>query len=481
MQGIVYGQTQLNSVLDSIIDSYVVSADGNLNAGDLCEFINGQIRKTSYATATSSLTQVNSVASTYISSTVLSATQILVAYSGTSGYLYAVILTISGATISVGTIYQVNSVSSTFMSSTTLSPTSALVSYVGASGYLWAVVLTISGTTISVGTLTEIHAYSSTYTSVVTLSSTSVFLAYNCSGLEAVVLTISGSTINVGTITSLGSLTGCNYVSIAMLSPTTLVVSCEGTSSTYMYSIVVNVNTNNNTLTAGTFTQITAVATPYVSSIVLSSTQVLINYPSTSSYLYSVILTITGLSISIGTPVQINSMASSYISSVLLTPTSVAVFYNGTSGYLYGVVLAINGFIINVGTITQLNSTGGTDYITSTALDATHIVVSYQNNAGSSYLWSVLLGISGSTISNTVVTHSKQPYVVCPIATISGNTVAGILKGIVTGLSGLTPQATYYCDDSGNLTTVQTRATEKAVGVALSSTDLLIPKGFWER
>lgn len=43
-----YGSTPNDVLLDQIIDNYIVSADGNLNAGDLCEFINGRFRKTFY-------------------------------------------------------------------------------------------------------------------------------------------------------------------------------------------------------------------------------------------------------------------------------------------------------------------------------------------------------------------------------------------------------------------------------------------------
>jgi predicted anti-sigma-YlaC factor YlaD len=371
----------VNKAVDNLIRNYVVSSDGNINVGDLCEFINGQVRKTYKTTATTSNTAISDVSSDFISTCLIDTTHILVAYKDctNSNYCKAVILTISGATITVGTIYQVNSVTSDFISTCLIDTTHVLIAYrdFTNSGYCKAVILTISGTSITIGTIYQINSVNS----------------------------------------------------------------------------------------------------DFISTCLIDSTHALAVYCTNSGYCKAVVLTISGTSITIGTIYQINSVNSDFISTCLIDSTHALAVYCTDLYYCYAVVLTISGTTITIGTIYQVNSVDSY-YISTCLIDSTHVLIAYEDCTSGVHCMYDLLGIDNANISNTVVTHVKNPQVMSMQSGATGSTVKCLFKGITSGLSGLIPNNTYYCDDNGNLTT---SITDIKIGVAISPTELLIKNGFWER
>jgi hypothetical protein len=479
-----YGSTPNNTILEQIVDNYVVSSDGNLNVGDLCEFINGQVRKTSYAGGTSSPTQINSTYCSGITSVALDSTHILVTYiASPNNYLYSVVLTVSGTTIAVGTPVQVNSYGSSYICVTKLSSSQVVISY--ASSYLYSQVLTISGTSISVGAITQTYAGGATWVTNTTLDATHVLVSFqdtsSGSYLSSQLLIISGSTIITSAFTQITGIVP-QYISCATLDSTHVLVSYmnAGTTGYYLWTVVLSIN--GTTLTVGTPVQVNSICTVYTSCVTLDSTHVLVSYQNntTGSYLWSVVLIISGTTISVGALYQVNSVASQFITSVALDSTHVLVSYcNGSVyGYLYSQVLTISGTSISIGALYQVNSTN-VNFIFPVLLSPTEVGISYINTTSVTYyLWSTILGISGNTVSNTIVSHALSPNVISLGAKNAGSTSQFGIKGIFSGLSGLTPSMTYYCDNNGNLTIT---VTSIRIGVALSSTDLLIDKAWWER
>jgi len=170
-----------------VIKEFVVKSSESVTADDVVAFVNGGLKtaKTTIGTTITAGTPVvfESANSTQISATTLSSDKVLVAYSdyGNSSYGTSVVLSISGTTITAGTPVVFESASSYYISATTLSSDKVLVAYRdnGNSNYGTAVVLSISGTTITAGTPVVFESANSIYISATTLSSDKVLVAYS--------------------------------------------------------------------------------------------------------------------------------------------------------------------------------------------------------------------------------------------------------------------------------------------------------------
>ena len=314
--------------INGAINEYVVNAGANVNAGDFVEFIQGIVNQGTF----------NSGRTTYISAVALSDSQVLVAYadSGNSNYGTAVVLAISGTTISVGNKTVFNSGSTGYISAVALNNSQALVAYTdyGNSSYGTAVVLTISGTKISVGNKTVFNNRNTGYISAAALSNSQVLVAYRDSGNSsygtAVVLTVSGTKISVG---------------------------------------------NKAVFNSG--------KTTYTSAVALSHSQALIAYTDSGNSYYgtAVILTISGTKISVGNKTVFNNRNTGYISAAALSNSQVLVAYSdsGNSGYGTAVVLTISGTTISVDAETVFNSRS-TFYTSVVALSNSRALVAYSNS-----------------------------------------------------------------------------------------------------
>lgn len=142
----------------------------------------------------------------YITACKLSDTEALIGYSYSSIDGEAVALTISGTTITVGTPVSFSPGRIYYrMGFTMLTDSAALIAYCDypSSSYGTAVVLTVVGTVITVGTRTVFSSADTREISALLLSNNKVAVAYvnagNTSKGTAVILTISGTTITVGT------------------------------------------------------------------------------------------------------------------------------------------------------------------------------------------------------------------------------------------------------------------------------------------
>lgn len=73
---------------------------------------------------------------------------------------------------------------------------------------------------------------------------------------------------------------------------------------------------------------------------------------------------------------------------------------------------------------------------------------------------------------------TAAPKVVALENVASGAVGKFLITGPANVFTGLVPNNTYYCDTSGNLTTTNTGY---LVGVAISATEMVIKKPWWER
>lgn len=176
-----------------------------------------------------------------VSVTMLSSTAAIVCYKdgGNSDYGTACFLTVSGFTITAETAVVFESAETDYISVVTLSSTKALVCYrdVGAGNKNTAVVLDISGTTITPGTPYTFGGSGPLNISAGTLTSTTVLVCYTLTSVSggygiAVILSISGTVITASNVVTFASTITSN-ISLSILTSTKAVVCYSDVSSGY--------------------------------------------------------------------------------------------------------------------------------------------------------------------------------------------------------------------------------------------------------
>lgn len=231
------------------------------------------------------------------SAVALTDSKVLVAYSSTIG-TFAIILTINGTTISKGAYTKLSGSSgNVYLSAVALTDNKVLVAY-----NTNAVVLTISGTSISLGNEKNFSNINSTnyYTSAVALTDSKVLVAYSTSSTgRAIILAIDGTTISTGTITTFSSTVTTFNSAVALTDSKVLVAYNDGGNSSYGTAVVLTINNLN--ITVGTPTVFRSNTTNYISVGALSETKVLVSF-----YGSAQVLTIEGTTITAGTAVIFN-------------------------------------------------------------------------------------------------------------------------------------------------------------------------------
>ena len=245
-------------VVNGIIEYYKANS-GTISANTFVEFINGSLKE---SISTGNQVELTSGTSAGNASAVLINTdKVFVAYRN-GNYLYGVVCTISGTTITVGTDIQLSTINYAYdyVSAVDLGTDKVFIAHRNGS-YLYGVVCTISGTTITVGTDTQLSTSSSSYfyISAVALGTDKVFVAHQVSlspgyRLYGVVCTISGTTITVGTDTQLSTNTTNSNAYISATSVASNVVLVAHGIQPYLYGVVCTIS--GTTITVGTDTQL---------------------------------------------------------------------------------------------------------------------------------------------------------------------------------------------------------------------------------
>jgi len=483
--------TQLTTVtkdpsLTAIVSTTALSATSvftaygsNVDSGNLYGVVNTISGQTITQGVATQLTTVANILGGAAFCVALSSTSVFTAYcnSTTSSFLYGVVNTISGQTITQGVATQLTTVANILgsaVSCVALSATSVFTAYQNntTSNFLYGVVNTISGQTITQGVATQLTnvGMNTTQTASFLLSPTSILVPFNVLSSPygyATIVNISGQTIvtkkirknTASQLTNVANAINTSWgVSSVALSPTSVFVAYQNnTISTYLYGVVINIS--GQTITQGVATQLTTVASASnsIAAVALSSTSVFVAYQNNtiSSYLYGVVNTISGQTITQGVATQLTTVANAGTlnSSVLLSATSVFTSYrnNTTSSFLYGVVNTISGQTITQGVATQLttvaNAAGGA--VSSTFLSATSVFTAYQNTTTSNYLYGVVNTISGQTITQGVATQlttvanvglslSATALSSTSVFTAYQSQTTGYLYGVVNTISGQT-------------------------------------------
>lgn len=245
-------------------------------------------------------TQLDSggIAGAKISAVALNENKVFIANYGSSK-LFGMVCTISGTSITKGTNTQLSSdsYSSQVISAVKLDEGKVFIAHsYGSNYYLYGMVCTISGTSISKGTDTVISSTSNTgkIISATALSSSSkVFLAYvdMNDGLYAKICTISGTTITYGLNVKLNLISGTEKVISAVALSENKVQVIHGDSNNHLYSMLCDID--NVTITKENDVQLSAVENSgsSISAIALSENNIFIGHSSGSNnYLHGMVL-----------------------------------------------------------------------------------------------------------------------------------------------------------------------------------------------
>ncbi|MFH1157596.1 MAG: hypothetical protein V1721_01735 [Pseudomonadota bacterium] len=273
----------------------------------------------------------------------LTSTSALMIYRGvTSVKIRGCVLSVSGSTITVNTLYDVvASGSPGTCHLALLSSTKAICAFFANTGTAHkAVIIDVSGTTLSMGTaVTVLSSAGSDANDIVALSSTKAMITYGgTSGyLAAMILDVSGSTITTNTaLTNISASTVINYPPSPVALSSTKVLCFYVDSSTSVKAVVLSVS--GSAITAGALKSFYTLAANETSAIALSSTKAFVIY-AIGSYatLQSLIVTADTVANTVAIPptaVDLAAMGNSGHGLCALSPGRILSTYSGVSAYL---------------------------------------------------------------------------------------------------------------------------------------------------
>ena len=321
------GGIKLNDVIEEF--KYVYKGQ-EVKAGDFVNYIEGIASKVDYGESVDTQLSTNNYTGYTISAVQLDENRIFIAHNYDSTYydLYGIVVTINGATISVGTDTAIGTGNGTRISAVKLDDNKVFIAHCYDGGRLCAIVVTISGETITAGTYTQLNtnSYAGDEISAVLLPNGNVFIAHSYGSnyyLYGMVVSISGTTITAGSDTALVSSSYAgSTISTCLLPNGNVFIAHSYGSSYYLYGIVCSIS--GTTITKGSDTQLTNNTNgeeTAVSVQPLSNGNVFIVYTySSRRYLYGMICGVNGTAITKGTDTALSteSNAGSRISTVLL-------------------------------------------------------------------------------------------------------------------------------------------------------------------
>jgi hypothetical protein len=404
-------QTTLTAA-SAVASGYVVGVD---DAGRVQAVRSTVIDKTNPIIFPSSPSNFTFSGSTYDISAAYSpvSQKIVIAYTNgqNSNYGTALVATVSGTSISVGTPIVFNSTSTTY-NTTVYDPVNEkfIISYRSFAGGLnngYSLVGTVSGTTISFGSPVSFEAGAVTYISrVYDRTNSKVILSYaddgNSSYGTAVVGTVSGSSISFGTAVVFESASVLYTSTTHDLSNNKIVITYSSPNSLFYGKGVVG-TVSGTSISFGTAVTFRTASTGYHSCVYDSSNNRIVNSyvdVSNSSYGTSIVGTVSGTSISFGTSVVFRSATVSYTSAVYdsASARTVAAYQDGGNSYLGGAsVGTVSGTSISFGAVASFNTTAA--YFISTVYDSVNnkVVILYSDQSsfvGEAIVADTLLSIS---------------------------------------------------------------------------------------
>lgn len=294
-----------------------------------------------------------------ISAVALNDSKVFIAHQGgSSSVLTSIVCTINETTISVGEQTQLSGTANSgkVISAVKLDEGRVFIvhSY-GANYYLYGMVCTIIGTSISKGTDTQLSNItgSGNKISVVELAEGKVFVAHNYSSnivvLYGIICTINGVAITKGTDTQLSNLTDSGKViSAGKLNENKVIIAYTAANAYVLEATIILIN-DMTPISQGEVDLGLKAGTGNISSVVaLNENKVQITHGHSNNYLYSTLCEINGTIVVKKSDIQLSSVENSghTISAVKLSEKDMFIAYSGdVNYYLYGMTL---GYLENL-------------------------------------------------------------------------------------------------------------------------------------
>jgi len=458
-------QTPTAPTVRQLVQDFVVASGESVSAGDVVEFLNGQVLRMRDDWEPESV--FNNAQTDYIAVSSLSPTSFVIAY-GDGGNFHgtAIVGTVSGGTLSWGPESVFNAAETFGIAVSSLSLTSFVVAYTdgGNSGSGTAITGTVSGTTLSWGPESVFNAASTDNIAVSRLSPTDFVIAYrdigNSSHGTAIVGTVSEGTLSWGS-ESIFNAVITTFIAVSRLSATDFVIAYTDWGNS-LYGTAITGAISGTTLIWGSESVFNAAETNFIAVSSLSPTDFVIAYGDwgNSGYGTAIVGTVSGTTLSWRPASVFNAAATYDIAVSSLSPTDFVVAYRdyGNSEYGTAIVGAVSGTTLSWGPESVFNA-ATTYYIAVSSLSFPDFIVAYRDD-GNSYYGTAIVGHLDKRLIGTARTAAS-----------GGETVPVIIDGVSDVHSGLVPGQMYYLQENGALGLTPT---QNRVGLAISETALIL-------
>lgn len=324
----------------------------------------------------------------------LSSTKAIAVYSNSLG-IRAVVLDVSGTSVTVNSIASLNASNAGQITSIGYVSATQVVAGYGASK---AMVLDISGSAIT--TNSELTITNSTrYVSIIPFDSTHVVALYAASApnyIESRILTISGSTLSQNTATAVSTTSTANQTIGKLLNSSQALIGFVESTNTVKLMILDLSGTTVTANTATTLTNAVSIAAGSGPSLGLGA-----NNTTKLTTIYNKFgevgvatraITISGSTVSIGSETVIDATAVPPVSAIGLDTDNAMALYTPAGGAGDAIIISTVSPIA-VSTATQFDA-GTTRYASVCALSATKCLAVYSDGGNSQYPTAVVLDIA---------------------------------------------------------------------------------------
>jgi hypothetical protein len=330
------------STIDEIVESYVVETGNTITAGTFVDYVNTYFRGDDLVFDTNVVVSVRA--------TFLTETKVLVCYRDqTTTFGEATVLEISGTTVTKGTTLVFNSANTEEISVTTIDSTKALVVYKnnGNSSRGTAMVLSISGTTITTNTSFVYNSATTNSNSVTMVDSLKAIVTFSDGGNSnrgtARVLEISGTTISASGSNLVFNTSSSSVTSVAKLETNKALVGYRADGGSSGQATVLSVS--GTTITAGTNFVYQATGNADNTSIeILSSSKGFVAYSNGSNDFFgtAIVLSISGTTITAGLSFVFNNGSTSRINAKLINLKDIVISFRDSSNSGFGTLVTLN-------------------------------------------------------------------------------------------------------------------------------------------
>lgn len=292
------------------------------------------------------------------------------------------------ATLTYGSTTTINDVSTTSNGGAKIDSTHVILVYKDA-GAGKAVIGTVDGMTLTVGSEYQFCAATCNNLSVTVLDSTHAFISYERSNTGyGVIATISGSTISYGTAANFSSSVkaGTQVIAVAALDSTHVAINYldqTGSSPFFTYvSKAVVAAISGTTVTYGSPTTLSSNSQQYAAITAMDSTHFMAFYGDAGPTPHLIAASVSGTSMTFGSAITFSGYSSDPSISALDATHALAVYRSTSSDNTYAFVATLSDTTVTAGSSQAVMSVSGY-YPYAVALDDAHAVVIYRNNADS--------------------------------------------------------------------------------------------------